>query len=140
VEFPELHEFIARMVDHKASLRPTADNVVVKIDQILGRLTVLSLDRSKSRGDGAVLLRVEAKDASAAFPATIAMIEAAAPGVKIEQYGLRGVGGETVMEFAISGVTGEETADLSNILNALNESEVVGVVRQVSEKHQSFSE
>ena len=66
--------------------------------------------------------------------------EAAAPGVKIEQYGLRGVGGETVMEFAISGVTGEETADLSNILNALNESEVVGVVRQVSEKHQSFSE
>lgn len=128
------------MVDHKASLRPTADNVVVKIDQILGRLTVLSLDRSKSRGDGAVLLRVEAKDASAAFPATIAMIEAAAPGVKIEQYGLRGVGGETVMEFAISGVTGEETADLNNILNALNESEVVGVVRQVSEKHQSFSE
>jgi len=84
-EFPELHELIKAMVDHHPSSRPTPEEVCVKIDQILGRLTVLSLDRSTSRGDGAVLLRVEAEDASAAFPATIAMIEKAAPGIKIEQ-------------------------------------------------------
>jgi len=54
------------------------------------------------------------------------------------RYGLRGVGGQTIMEFAISGVTQDENGTLAQILRVLNESDVVGMVRQVSEKHQSF--
>ena len=144
----DLQDLIGRMISHRPHERPTAEEVAKAIDQILGKLTILSLDRSKSRGDGAVLLRVEAPDAVSILPATVAMIKKAAPEVVIQQYGLRGHEGEAIMEFAIGGLDfeggdleGEGNHDsLEKIIKALNESEMIGVVRQVSEKHPSFSE
>lgn len=114
---------------------------------ILGKFSVLSLDRSKSRGDGAVLLRVEAKDGEKLIlTSTVEMIKSASPDVKILQYGLRGgaEGTQVVMEFALDcpemrQVGGDPDANsLSKILEVLNASEKIGVVRQVSEKHKSF--
>ena len=164
-DYKELQELIVKMISHRPHERPNADEVANTIDQILGKLTILSLDRSKSRGDGAVLLRVEAPDAVSILPATVAMIKKAAPEVVIQQYGLRGIEGEAIMEFAIGGLDfmgdndgvsdgegdgegggggggggdGEGVHDsLERIMKVLNESEKIQSVRQVTEKHQSF--
>eukprot|EP00520_Triparma_pacifica_P017484 CAMPEP_0118640490 /NCGR_PEP_ID=MMETSP0785-20121206/4782_1 /TAXON_ID=91992 /ORGANISM="Bolidomonas pacifica, Strain CCMP 1866" /LENGTH=1171 /DNA_ID=CAMNT_0006531883 /DNA_START=372 /DNA_END=3887 /DNA_ORIENTATION=- len=145
-DYKELHSLIVKMISHKPQERPTADDVANIIDQILGKLTILSLDRSKSRGDGAVLLRVEAQDAVSILPTTVAMIKKAAPEVIIQQYGLRGHEGEAIMEFAIGGLEfdcGDDSGDesvrkhdsLEKILGALNASNKIGTVRRVTEKH-----
>ncbi|GMH49244.1 hypothetical protein TrLO_g9488 [Triparma laevis f. longispina] len=142
-----LDQLIRECVSHKSAVRPTAEKVVERIEMILGKFSVLSLDRSKSRGDGAVLLRVEAKDGEKLIlTSTVEMIKSASPDVKIIQYGMRGgaEGTQVVMEFAldcpemrVSG--GDPNANsLSKILEVLNASEKIGAVRQVSEKHKSF--
>ena len=136
-EHKELENLVVAMTSWKRRERPTAEQVVVSLEGILGKLTILSLDRTKSRGDGATLLRVEAHDAVSILPATVDMIKLAAPEVTISQYGLRGHDGEAIMEFAISGMTEQGPGckgSIGRIIDKLNESELIRAVRQVSEK------
>ena len=90
-------------------------------------------------------MRVEAQDQDGILGQTVEMIKSAAPEAKILQYGLRGGGDTAVMEFALccpemeAGGSGEGDS-LAMILEALNSSDAIGVVRQVSDKHESFDE
>ena len=138
-----LDNLIKECVSHTPASRPTSHEVWERAEGVLGKISVLSLDRSKSRGDGAVLLRVEGKDGAGLLGQTVEMIKSAAPEAKILQYGLRGGGDTAVMEFALGCPEmqgGGEGDSLARILEALNGSEVISVVRQVSEKHESFDE
>jgi hypothetical protein len=91
---------------------------------------------------------VEAKDGEKLIlTSTVEMIKSASPDVKILQYGLRGgaEGTQVVMEFALGCPEMQEGGDanansLAKILEVLNASEKIGVVRQVSEKHGSFDD
>jgi serine/threonine protein kinase len=47
-----LDALIRECISHKSAVRPTAESVVERVEMILGKFTVTSLDRSKSRGDG----------------------------------------------------------------------------------------
>jgi len=61
-ENPDLQRLLFCMLSSVPSERPTSDTVAKTVEGFMGKLTVLSLDRSKSRGDGALLLRVEGKE------------------------------------------------------------------------------
>ena len=140
-----IDKLIKECVSHRPSERPSSQEVWERVEGILGKISVLSLDRSKSRGDGAVLLRVEAQEEDGILGQTVEMIKSAAPEAKILQYGLRGGGDIAIMEFALgcpemeAGGSGEGNS-LARILEALNDSDAIGVVRQVSDKHESFDE
>jgi hypothetical protein len=141
-EFPELHALLVRMLSKVPQNRPSSATIAEQIDNLLGKMTVLSLDRSKSRGDGAVLLRVEAlQDVEGVLPRTVQLIKSAcAEGeVVIDQYGLRGGSGATVMEFALTFPRGGLLAAvgdnhiLDRILKMLSDEKGIGIVRQCSD-------
>ncbi len=142
LEYGGVHDLIRCMVSNRPGERPSAEEVAGRVDAMLGKLTVLSLDRSKSRGDGSILLRVEAKAEGGGdiLKETVALIKKTEPSVAVKQYGLRsGDDGGVVMEFAIGFDDGGHEA-VNRLVEVMSGVEGIGTVRQVSEKHSSFDE
>jgi len=114
--------------------------VTTTIETFLGKLTIMSLDRSKSRGDGSVLLRIEGIESDDIMSKTMGMIREVCPRANILQYGLRGVEGVAIMEFAIErgSVVGEGGEDddndgVSKLMNELDSREVILAVTEVND-------
>ena len=131
-ENPDLQQLLEGMLSRVPTERPTSEDVCAAVEGFLGKLTVLSLDRSKSRGDGSVLLRVEADERDDVMSCTVGVIKTAWEGCNILQYGLRGDGGVAVMEFALergSLVDG----GLDAIISALKNGQGVRGVSEVSD-------
>ena len=82
-ENPALQDLLERMLSKIPGQRPTSDEVCAIVEDFLGTLTVMSLDRSKSRGDGSILLRVEGDESDNIMSKTMTMIKEVCPNVNI---------------------------------------------------------
>ena len=129
--FPSLHSMLHSMLCKIPSSRPSASAVATHMQTLMGEFTVLSIDKSHSER-GATLLRIEADPVDGILTRTIKLINDSAPQVKIEQYGLRGEGQKTIMEFALSSLNSVES--MRTLLTKIKSSEEIKVVRQVSSK------
>lgn len=143
MSFPSLQNLLESMLSPKPAERPSAASVAQHISSLLGEYTVLSLDRSKAHIEGTVFLRVEAKAEEGVLPRTIKLIKEAAPEVTISQYGLRGQESKSILEFALSLGSDEDllsaeshwSQSLQCIIEKMEESEDISLVRQVSAMH-----
>ena len=130
--FPILHSMLSAMLSPTPAERPSADDVVRMMDKLLGEFTIQSLDQSLQDQSSMLLLRVEAEPSDHVLIRTMQLIKDSAPGVKIDQYGLRS-GGEssTIIEFALSGT---DQAGLTRVLTAMKACPGIKVARQVASK------
>eukprot|EP00521_Asterionellopsis_glacialis_P010545 CAMPEP_0195292734 /NCGR_PEP_ID=MMETSP0707-20130614/10747_1 /TAXON_ID=33640 /ORGANISM="Asterionellopsis glacialis, Strain CCMP134" /LENGTH=1451 /DNA_ID=CAMNT_0040353279 /DNA_START=120 /DNA_END=4475 /DNA_ORIENTATION=+ len=140
MSFPSLHSLLESMLSPKPAERPSAASVAQHISSLLGEYTVLSLDRSKAHIEGTVFLRVEAKAVEGVLPRAIKLIKEAAPGVNIAEYGLRGQESKSILEFALSSeespsAESDWSRSLQDIMEKMEESEDINLVRQVSAIH-----
>lgn len=126
--FPSVHLMLEAMLSTVPHVRPSANDVAHRIENLLGEFTLLSIDKTFS-DRSSLLLRVEADSSDGVLHRTIKLIKDCAPDVKIEQYGLRGGENETIIEFALSNT---ETSGLDNILAAMTSSSEIKRVREVS--------
>ncbi|KAI2490743.1 hypothetical protein MHU86_23841 [Fragilaria crotonensis] len=79
-----------------------------------------------------LLLRVEVQPSDLVLNRTMQLIKDAAPGVKIDQYGLRSGGdSSTIIEFALSGT---DQTGLDLVLSAMQACPDIKVARQVANK------
>jgi len=126
--FPSVHLMLEAMISTAPHVRPSANDVAHKIENLLGEFTLLSIDKTFS-DRSSLLLRVEADSSDGVLHRTMKLIKDCAPGVKIEQYGLRGGENKTIIEFALSNT---ETSRLENILGAMKSCSEIKRVREVS--------
>ena len=105
VDFPTLHSLLLSMISNNPGDRPSAQDVVQRIQSILEGFTISSLDKRNS--EGSILLRVEIMFRENGMHQTMDLLrEAALPNlIDIVQYGLRSsaINGvmKSIMEFEI---------------------------------------
>jgi serine/threonine protein kinase len=130
--FPILNSMLSAMLSPIPSERPSADDVVRMMDKLLGEFTIQSLDQSLQDQSSTLLLRVEAEPSDHVLNRTMQLIKDSAPGVKIDQYGLRSGGDfSTIIEFALSGT---DQTGLARVLSAMKSCPDIKVARQVASK------
>jgi len=136
-EFPSLHELLGSMISNTPESRPSAEEVVHRIESILEGFTVSSLD--KKHREGAILLRIETLPREDVLRRTMELVKEAALPEKIEivQYGLRGGENKQIMEFAVVSDTNNDVANgcktgLGNkLVTRLREDDNVLLIREV---------
>eukprot|EP00547_Thalassionema_nitzschioides_P006575 CAMPEP_0194209498 /NCGR_PEP_ID=MMETSP0156-20130528/7604_1 /TAXON_ID=33649 /ORGANISM="Thalassionema nitzschioides, Strain L26-B" /LENGTH=999 /DNA_ID=CAMNT_0038936685 /DNA_START=373 /DNA_END=3372 /DNA_ORIENTATION=- len=126
--FPSVHLMLEAMISSVPHVRPSANDVAHRIENLLGEFTLLSIDKTFS-DRSSLLLRVEADSSDGVLHRTMKLIKDCAPNIKIEQYGLRGGENEIIIEFALSNT---ETSGLDNILAVMTSSSEIKRVREVS--------
>jgi hypothetical protein len=145
-EFPTLHDLLLSMISNNPESRPTAEEVVHRIETILEAYTVSSLD--KKHHDGSILLRVETLPREDVLRHTMELVKEAALPEKIQivQYGLRGGENKQIMEFAVVPELRDDgivccKAGLGNTLvRRLREDENVLLIREVRPRSVSSDE
>ncbi|CAM9392314.1 unnamed protein product [Chrysoparadoxa australica] len=130
-EHPKIYTLIQGMLQHDPSLRPSASEVVRQVESMQGKHTLLQLDRCANRSNRTVL-QVEAEEKAGLLHRLVARVRQVCSegdgSVKLEQYGLRGVGGTAVIELLI---TGAYAAALDTIRARLLEEEDVHCVSEI---------
>jgi serine/threonine protein kinase len=124
--FPDVHAMLVAMLSTTPSERPSAAEIVDRVERVLGEFTVMTIAQTEH---SSLLLRVEADPSDGVLARTMKLIRDSAPGVKIEQYGLRGGESTSVIEFALSNT---DEVGLNNVLEAMKACPEIKRVRQVS--------
>lgn len=130
--FPTLRELILTMLSNNPGERPKASAVAEHVQDVLGELTIISVDNGNKTADNLILIRVEADSEPDTLSNTMDQIrQAAHPGsIDILQYGLSQTkNSHTIMEFALRSSPDVEAAVL---VTRLKERPRVLTARQVS--------
>ncbi|CAM9171054.1 unnamed protein product, partial [Phaeothamnion confervicola] len=125
-EFSDLQRLLATMLSQRPAQRPTAADVVRRVEALQGKNMVLQIER------GSVVMRVEAAEREGLLrqvrETARDMCAAAASGTaRLEQYALRGHDGVAVVELLIGGASLEDREAIRAALRGLPDVRSVNV-------------
>jgi len=129
-EFPDVHSLLVSMISTNPSDRPSASQVVNRIEALVNEHTVSSLDIT-SKSEESIFIRVEAKCSEGILARTMSIINETAL-VNIVQYSLRVNENKAIMEFALKILelsTPEKS--LEHLFESLRRNDEITVVRRI---------
>ncbi len=105
---PDMHDLLLEMLQLNPLNRPTASDVVQRIEAMQGMHMVLHLGDQGSSGHDAtsLVLRIEAMEKEGLLHELVEKVRASCagtPSARLLQYGVRGTGGGSIIEFHIGG-------------------------------------
>lgn len=129
-EFPDVHSLLVSMISTNPSDRPSASQVVNRIEALVNEHTVSSLDTT-SQSEESIFIRVEAKCSEGILARTMSIINETAL-VNIVQYSLRVNENKAIMEFALKILElSAPEASLEHLFERLRRNDEITVVRRI---------
>lgn len=129
-EFPDVHSLLVSMISTNPSDRPSASQVVSRIEALVNEHTVSSLDTT-SKSDESVFIRVEATCSEGVLARTMSIINETEL-VNIVQYSLRVNENKAIMEFALIILDCSTfEASLEFVFDSLRKNDEITVVRRI---------